>query len=1534
MTFAKVRSWRKGLRNNLVTTRVAALWTALGWPIASHAGWPDIPAYADGYWVSLESGSFYYSDLDEAAKAAVEYRCRHPQGYLSGSNQRNCTAASITVEPHSFTGDGSGLDEYDRIVISMRYEADQYPDGIFASNYGVMPVRSCPPGYGLLSKSSGLNPNRSFSTSREFVRCTPAVNLPSERLLSGRTGQSKLSCMLDASQWVGNPINAGTLSKVQREVDILSASSLLKFERIYNSGAVTPTNRNFDKWKVLPKPERIGARWRHNFDRSLEATRYYDAESGSYEKAAQVRHADGSVSFFELRGDRYVAATGDAGRLVGSGSGWEYVDDDGVRESFDSMGRLVAIFNRASESIFLTYENTADGQSRLALATDRSGRSIGFVYDSSGRVGEVHGPDGRVTKYEYSDDGLGANLVGITRADQSHITYLYDEPAHVVYGNRFLTGIVGPDGVRFATYSYDFKGNAKSTSHAGGAGTASVQAGLSGKSSSTISGGGTTSYSYIDAGGYPRLSQLLSPAAGGSARSSLEVKYNDDGTPSSLKSLDGTVTTYTYDAELRLETSRTEAVGTSEERVIRTTWDPDLRLPIRIDRPGQWEIMKYDHQGKIIEYRVGGKVDASQAQSAVWPDDRVTTYAYHANGSILTVDGPLDGPADTHRFVYFDADAPDCQVSLHECRWRAGDLKSVTSPLGRIYEIIRYDGAGRAVAMRDENGTRTDLGFDTLGRLTEEIKRGSDGTQPVAKNLYSYDLVGNLVAVTDADEVTTRFRYDEARRLIGVDFPSRDRVEFELDARGLRTKQTVYDLEGEVRYLKSTAYDALGRVSAELDSIGRRTEFTYDPVGRLTRIKDPLGRLVSRSYDALGRLSEEAAGPAGSSVAASFSYDALDQLRKVTDPNGLDTSYLRNGLGDLLWQSSPDTGESEFERDIAGAVLRSSPADGRALDYRYDAEGRVVQTSFSDGSSVRFVYDVASSSCGEGERHPAGRLGQMIDKSGPTRYCFNAAGQVTRKVQTTNGRDYQLRYVYSAAGRLLSMAYPDGTTVTYSRDGTGRVTDVAVTRDRLGETAVLSHILWTPLGQPLAWDYGSGARLAREYDRDGRTEVVRSTGAAGLNVRYAYDAGGQVTATDDGSLRVEWSYDRQGRLIEAKDKDGSRFRYTYDSTGNRLSYSDIAGTLTYEYSTGSHRLARAGSSARQYDAVGRTTLAGNVGLMYDVDGRLASATTGGRPSVSYAYNGWGERVSRSNSIAPTVTMYDESGHWIGDYDEAGRPLQQAIWLGDQPVAILDSGKLYDIEADHLGTPRVARDRSTGKRVWTWAIGGEPFGLEPPNEDVDADGVKFMLDLRFPGQRFDGYTGLVYNYNRDYDASTGRYLQSDLLGLAGGISTYSYAFADPIAVTDPEGLSPPGKVPSAHSWRQPAGRGGQYGQGIKVLPAKPSMEVSQTPGAWPSAMELKYKLVCIEAICSREDCSAYERTWSYRNYTQYERKTFPSPDALGEKDGNCRCTAVRFLDDAIRLKAGMREAAPSASPWDYFEVMTRVIEGMQSRRAVR
>ena len=82
----------------------------------------------------------------------------------------------------------------------------------------------------------------------------------------------------------------------------------------------------------------------------------------------------------------------------------------------------------------------------------------------------------------------------------------------------------------------------------------------------------------------------------------------------------------------------------------------------------------------------------------------------------------------------------------------------------------------------------------------------------------------------------------------------------------------------------------------------------------------------------------------------------------------------------------------------------------------------------------------------------------------------------------------------------------------------------------------------------------------------------------------------------------------------------------------------------------------------------------------------------------------------------------------------------------------------------------------------WDVQRTPFG----KRTVRTADIK--MPLGFPGQYFDEESGKYYNYFRDYDPSTGRYLQSDPTGLEGGLNTYAYVEGNPIKYSDEYGLA--------------------------------------------------------------------------------------------------------------------------------------------------
>ena len=77
-------------------------------------------------------------------------------------------------------------------------------------------------------------------------------------------------------------------------------------------------------------------------------------------------------------------------------------------------------------------------------------------------------------------------------------------------------------------------------------------------------------------------------------------------------------------------------------------------------------------------------------------------------------------------------------------------------------------------------------------------------------------------------------------------------------------------------------------------------------------------------------------------------------------------------------------------------------------------------------------------------------------------------------------------------------------------------------------------------------------------------------------------------------------------------------------------------------------------------------------FVYDATGRMSQAKVNGVVEMNYAYNAFGQQVAKFIAGQTTISLHDEAGHWLGDYDSAGRPIRQVVWLDNLPVAVRDA----------------------------------------------------------------------------------------------------------------------------------------------------------------------------------------------------------------------------------------------------------------------
>lgn len=1135
---------------------------------------------------------------------------------------------------------------------------------------------------------------------------------------------------------VGNPIDFSTGNKYEAELDYKGSGPFpISLVRYSNS-------RDFSGI------HEFGAKWHSSYSRSLTVNGGSPPILGLVvlPHSVSVQRDDGKVFTFS-----YVAGTSTnpgilaAGvwkseadvnaRLSQTSTGWTYTSALDEVEKYDSLGRLVSITNRAG----LTQTMTYDSSGRLQTIADPFGRTITLAYGSTianasaaRLITAATLPDGNIIRYGYDQTG---RLTSVTHPDGGVRQYLYENTSYL----NMLTGIVDERGNRYATFTYDANGLAISTEHAGGVDKYTVDySGLaSGDVTVTNPLGGVQSYILEGINGTARQDNWSRGTCFTCSYYNSTVNIHDaNGNVTSTTDPTSTVTTYTYDLTRNLETSRTMAAGTSIARTISTTWHANFHLPTSVTDGTRAWTYSYDGVGNLTSVTLTGSAVSS-----------TNSFTYNAAGQVLTATDPL---GHVTRFSYDTS----------------GNLTSTTNALGQVSQFTSYDANGRPLTAVDPNGTATSFTYNFRGQITS-ITLGQSRVTTL-----TYDLAGLLTQLTLPDGSSLTYSYDAAQRLVGISDSLGNRIAYTLDAAGNRLKEQYLAPGNVTQRTYSHKFDALARLANDVMANGAQSYYNYDAVDNITSYSDPNGVYRSFLYDALHRKTSEYFGSN-----RYFTYDLKGRLASIQDARSLTTQYAHNALDLLTSQVSPDTGGLQNTYDAAGNLLTSTDAKGVVTTYTYDALNRPLSISYSGGAAIQLQYDQGPNGIGH--------LTGMVDPSGATQWAYNKFGQVNAKQQVVGGKTLTTRWAFNVAtGQMASMTYPSGMVLTYSYDTAGRV--VAITRQSPGGSAspLLSQISYTPFGPVASWLAGNGATYTRTYDLDGRLTAIAMP--AGRTMNLSYDSGYRITRiTETGLAAKSYTYTSADRI--ATYTNGTQVTsYYYDAVGNRTQSSSTSPStlVNYTYATSSNRLTSAGlSDSWTYDALGNAIdhKAGSseTTYAYNARNRQNGSTVVGSSARLYQLDGRGERVAKYDGLSGqylTLFLYDDSGRLIGRYNGDGSLGEETVYLNDLPVGInTPTGALY-IAPDHLGAPHQITDQGKSQ-VWLWDH--DPWGNGQPSGT-------FSYNLRFPGQFYDTQTGNHYNYYRDYDPRIGRYIESDPIGLAGGINTYTYADGNPVNWFDQQG----------------------------------------------------------------------------------------------------------------------------------------------------
>lgn len=755
----------------------------------------------------------------------------------------------------------------------------------------------------------------------------------------------------------------------------------------------------------------------------------------------------------------------------------------------------------------------------------------------------------------------------------------------------------------------------------------------------------------------------------------------------------------------------------------------------------------------------------------------------------------------------------------------AGNITSIANALGQTVTMANYNARGQAGLITDANGVQTILTYHPRGWLrTRTVKDPGGDPAKDALTDFQYDNVGQLTQITLPDGSFLKYEYDDARRLAAIENTLGERIEYTLDNAGNREKEEICSagtggdtgIACSVQKTQTRIFDGLSRLRRDIGSASavpasKTTELDYDKNSNLEVITDGKDHPTEQRYDALDRLIKQIDpddnNSDGNNPEVTYSYDSRDNIKTVVDQEGLITSYQYNVWDDLTQVDSPDTGVTDYRYDNAGNRVWMRDARGQVVIYKYDALNRLTHV-IAVGSKeelVSYGYDDTSMEGGV-VNYGVGRLTHISDESGRTDYRYDARGNLIKKAVRIDGLTFATVYTYTLADRVASITYPSGRIVSYVRDSDGRITDVNTQKDADGaSTTVVSNISYKPFGPVNGYTFANGISRSLTFDTDYLLTDIEDTGGSNpMDWFYRYDANANIEGIDnqdDASKDQDFTYDEMDRLDTADGNYGN-IDFDYDDVGNRLTKTRIHGgvttteTYTYDYQDtppDSHRLKDILiQETGQADATRNFSYTDNgnteqdtrpdgslLDLHYNALNRYTQLDIDTVPTAWYQHNALGQRVKKTTLTETVYYHYDEAGKILAESDAQGNVMSDYVFVDNMRVARYDNSAAYYFHNDHLGRPIALTD--IGGSV-AWQVDYLPFG-----QVYNVVNNTTKNTLGFPGQILDADSGFFYNYFRDYEPSIGRYIQSDPIGLSGGMNSFGYANQNPLTFFDTQGL---------------------------------------------------------------------------------------------------------------------------------------------------
>jgi len=538
---------------------------------------------------------------------------------------------------------------------------------------------------------------------------------------------------------------------------------------------------------------------------------------------------------------------------------------------------------------------------------------------------------------------------------------------------------------------------------------------------------------------------------------------------------------------------------------------------------------------------------------------------------------------------------------------------------------LYYDSEGNRVKTVDANGNATNYEYNLLNQLVKVTDAKLNVTQ------YEYDAAGNRNKTIDAKSNETDYTYDRLNRLIST---------VQKGVTPNLTAQFNYNALGQVRKVTDPKahdityeYDGLGRLLAEVKTLGQRIEYTYDDRNRLNTKTNSRGQQIRYGYEAWGALSTAQYFNAVSDTTPTYSqlygYDYQGNLTTLSDDR-IQSTPLYNSTYDAI-------------NRLKTQDVQYIPGGTRQLQYGYDAVGNRKSLTLIDGAStLAHTYNY-------------NKLNQLTESNLPENQLFKLS--------------------YYLNNNLKQIQYPHGLLTDIGYESNNDVKQIKLTN--AGAVLEQFDYGYDPAGNILSIDNLIGQQ-GMGYDGLNRlTNLTQPTGSPITDESYTYDEIGNRELISDAAA---YDYDNNNRITKSP-----ALGYTFDNDGNLSSRSD---GMVYTHDI-NNRL----------ETISKTTPSTNANYAYDPTGRRINKTVNGKTTwflwdssnvlAEYDNSGqWQKRYSYLPQYYTPVQMTEATGTYFVHLDHLGSPRlitannanQDLVWKWDSD-AFGKTAALEDVDGN-------------------------------------------------------------------------------------------------------------------------------------------------------------------------------------------------------------------------------------------------------------